>query len=58
MYSKHNEMEEVRTYDEMALLASRNANKHVLLALGVNRTPGTMVKFTSSVYVSPRSMYH
>ena len=25
-------------YTEMALLTSRNANKHVLLALGVNRT--------------------
>ena len=31
-------------YTEMALLTSRNANKHILLALGVNRTARDIVK--------------
>ena len=51
LYSRSISTMRWRKYDEMAFLASRNANKtYALLDLGVNRTPGTMAKFTPFIF--------
>ena len=42
--SSHSFVQQKRKHDEMAFLMSRNANKHVIFALSVDRTARDAVK--------------
>ena len=55
LYSRNTSMMRWHKYGEMVFLMSRNANKHVLLALGVNHTDEGEI-YWGSIYAPPLHM--